>query len=254
MAGLKRVQQRIVGDVEGQAIATTLGGQIAVSRKRLDMTQGELGQKVGVRASRISQLERGKGQGSPLGLWVAIGLTLGRPLAVGFTRPIGGQHAPTDAGHLEIQEYLLALARQTGRAATFELATRPSEPWRSTDVGVRDDRQRVLILEEAWNTFGDVGAARRATSRKLAEAEALAISIGRGRPYRVASVWIVRSTAANRELVARYPEVFASACSGSSHRWVQALLSGGQPPEETGLVWVDPASRRLFAWRRRSAG
>jgi hypothetical protein len=122
---------------------------------------------------------------------------------------------------------------------------------RSTDVGVRDDTHRVLILEEAWNTFGDVGAARRATTRKAAEAERLAIAIGGDRPYRVASVWIVRATAANRGLISRYPAVFARACPGSSLDWVRALVDGDAPPEATGLVWCDPIAGSVFAWRRR---
>jgi transcriptional regulator with XRE-family HTH domain len=251
MATLKRVHRRIVGDVEGQAIAATLGGQVAAGRKRLKISQEEFDRRVGVKASRISQIERGEGQGSPLGLWIAIGLALGRPLAVALSRPVDVDHAPADAGHLEIQEFLLRLARKAGRRATFELATRPNEPWRSTDVGVRDNRQRVLILEEAWNTFGDVGAARRATTRKVGEAEALALAIGGEGPYRVASVWVVRSSAANRALIARFPEVFASACPGSSQAWVRSLLEGTPPPSAAGLVWVGPASGRLFAWRRR---
>jgi hypothetical protein len=143
------------------------------------------------------------------------------------------------------------MARATGRAATFELATRPTEPTRSVDVGVRDDANRVLILEEAWNTFGDVGAARRSTARKVAEAEGVAVALGHGRPYRVAAVWVVRATAANRELVRRYPEVFANACPGSSRRWVEALTTAAVAPDQPGLVWVDAASGRLTAWRRR---
>jgi transcriptional regulator with XRE-family HTH domain len=246
----KRRNAAIEGAREAGAIAATLGGQLRAGRLRRRLTQAELGASVGLSQSRCSEIERGRGAALPLESWVALGIAIGRPLAVSLT-PTVTPDRTADATHLEIQEFLLALARRTGRTATFELPTRPAEPWRSTDVGVRDDAHHVLILEEAWNTFGDVGAARRATTRKAAEAERLAIAIGGDRPYRVASVWVVRPTAANRALVGRYPGVFASACPGSSRAWVRALVDGGVPPAATGLVWCDPAAGRLFAWRRR---
>lgn len=253
MARQKRPVLRLSGDRESQALAANLGRAVRDRRVRLGLTQSALGRRVGVSHSRIGQVEQGRGHGAPLALWVAIGLAIGRPLAVTLSRPIDVD-TPADAGHLAIQEQLLKLGRATGRTATFELATRPADPSRSVDVGVRDDRHRVLILEEAWNTFGDIGAARRSTVRKVQEAHALAIGIGHGRPYRVASVWVVRATATNRELVRRYPEVFASACPGSSRAWVEALTTGAAPPNQQGLVWADPSTDRLTAWRRRSAG
>lgn len=187
----------------------------------------------------------------PLATWVALGLAIGRPLAVSLSRPIHAE-APVDAGHLAMQELILRLARDTDRQGRFELPTRPADPRRSADVGIRDDAARRLILVECWNTFGDLGAARRATSRKLHDAEAEAVAIGGMQPYSVSSVWVVRSSASNRELLRRYPEVFASACPGSSGRWASALTSIAEPPSETGLVWCDPASGRVWARRRRA--
>jgi hypothetical protein len=106
-----------------------------------------------------------------------------------------------------------------------------------------------MILCECWNTIGDIGAAARATTRKSAELEAMVA--GRfGPEATVGTVWIVRATARNRALVARYPEVFASRFPGSSRRWVEALTSGAAPPAEAGLVWADVAATRLFSWRQ----
>jgi hypothetical protein len=108
-----------------------------------------------------------------------------------------------------------------------------------------------MILNECWNTFGDIGAAARATMRKTAELEALAT--GRwGEDARVRVVWIVRATARNRALLARYPEIFASRFPGSSRAWLRALTEGSEPPTEPGLVWCDVAATRLLEWRRRS--
>jgi hypothetical protein len=124
---------------------------------------------------------------------------------------------------------------------------------RSTDVGLRNDQRRVLVLCEIWNTFGDLGAAARSTNRKKAEAEGYAISIAADRgAYRVAVVWVVRATARNRALLRRYPELFAARFPGSSVAWCRALTEGTEPPLEAGLVWYDVEASHIFPWRRRS--
>ena len=108
------------------------------------------------------------------------------------------------------------------------------------------ESQRTLIIQEAWNTFGDIGAAIRSTSRKQAEAADLANVLARDDgPTRVAVVWVVRASAANRTLFARYPRLFSSTFDGSSRRWVRALTDREPAPERPGLVWFDPSRRRI---------
>lgn len=233
-----------------EVIAIHLGESVRERRRQLRLTQRVLAARVGVRQARISRIELGHGRGAPLGLWVALGVALGRPLAVSLTRPLGEPREPIDAGHLAMQERLLELANETGRAATFELPTRPSDPRHSIDVCVIDRRNRVLIVEEAWNSFGDLGAATRSTGSKAAEATRLAATIDDGPPFRVATVWVVRPTAANRTLLARYPQVFRSAFPGSSRAWVTALRTGSAPPTRPGLVWLDPGTSQVTAWRQ----
>ena len=63
-------------------------------------------------------------------------------------------------------------------------------------------------------------------------------------------VWIVRSTARNRTLLQRYPEVFAARFPASSRAWVDALANGSAFPAEAGLVWCDVGATRTFEWRR----
>ena len=198
----------------------------------------------------VSRLERGFGGGLTLDSWQRIALGLGRMLRVELSR--GADDEPIDAGHLVVQELLLRLARETGRARSFELPTRPSDPARSVDVCIRDDRHDVLILAEAWNRLDDIGAAARSTARKVAEAQEAAAAIGApDRAYGVASVWVMRSTARNRGLVRRYPDVFAARFPGSSVSWVATLERGTPPPAAPGLVWADLDGARLRAWRRR---
>jgi hypothetical protein len=200
-----------------------------------------------VTQSTISVIERGMGGSLSIDVWQRLGLVLDRPVRVELAADRLAE--PADAGHLRIQELVLRVARGAGFGAGFEVPTRPLDPSRSSDIGLRDDRRRHLLLVECWNTIGDVGAAARSTSRKVAEAEAYAVAIAGARPYRVASCWVVRATARNRALVSRYPEVFRGRFPGSSAGWVRALTDGSPPPREPGLVWCDVGATRLFAWR-----
>lgn len=227
----------------------SLGAELRRSRLRRRMTQEQLGTRAGVSRASVSRIERGLGGGQTLDTWQRVGLAAGTPLIVKLQRDPLQQ--TVDAGHLAIQELVLRLGRRTGIVRSFELATRPNEPWRSTDVGLRDDRRHVLLLVECWNTFGDIGAAVRSTTRKVVDAGQLAVAVGGEQPYRVASLWVVRATTRNRQLVGRYPEVFASRFPGSSRHWVATLVHGAEAPAEPGLIWCDLDATRVFAWRRR---
>lgn len=226
-------------------VADSLGRTVRKARAARHLTQADLAARVGVHQTAISRIELGHGASVPLRLWVSLGVALGRPLAIALTRPLGEMREPSDAGHLAMQERLLELARAARRTASFELPTRPMSPTRSIDVCVRDTRHRVLLIHEAWNTFGDLGMAVRSTNRKAAEATDLAATIDDGQPYRVAVVWVVRPSAANRALVSRYPQIFRTAFPGSSRAWASALTAGAAPPDRPGLVWLDPASGRI---------
>jgi len=212
------------------------------------MTQQQLARRVGCHQSSISRLETGRGGSLSVDVWQRVSLAVGRPLRLELERDASEE--PSDAGHLRVQELILRVGRACGYQGRFELATRPSDPSRSADVGLRDDRNRRLLLIEAWNTFGDIGASARSFDRKLAEAERVAVAIGGADPYDVRGCWVVRASRRNRTLVARYPEVFAARFPGSSVAWGRALTTGSQPPTEPGLVWCDVGASRLFAWRR----
>jgi hypothetical protein len=202
---------------------------------------------VGLAQSTISQLERGEGGTLALETWQRVALVLELPLKIELGRD--AREEPIDAGHLAPQELVMRLGRATGRRRVFELPTKPSDPRRSTDVGLVDDVQRRLLLVECVNTFGDIGASIRSSDRKRKETEALAVSAGHGEPFTVHTCWVVRSTRRNHQLLARYPELFSSRFPGSSRAWVAAISDGHPPPAETGLVWCDPGATRIFEWR-----
>jgi transcriptional regulator with XRE-family HTH domain len=234
-----------------------LGGELRAARHRRRWTQDQLGARAGLSRSAISTIERGRGGSHTLDTWQRLALAVDRPMRIELRRD--GREEPADSGHLAIQELVLRLGRRSGYHGGPELPTRPSDPARSSDVVLRDDRSRFLILVECWNTFGDLGGAIRSTNRKRAEAAEVAIAVGGDRPYRVFACWVVRDVERNRQLVARYPELFAAQFSGSSARWVRALTgpigpgtgAPPEPPAELGLIWCDARATRLFAWRAR---
>ena len=241
----RRSKATITGARESMAIAATLGGHVRNARRQRRMTLASLASLVDVSVTRLSEIERGLGARAPLETWVALGVALERPIAVSFSKPLADDRSALGDGHLDIQEHVLRLARTTGRPGTFEVPTRPLDPSRSTDVGIRDPRHATRILVECWNTIGDLGAATRATHRKVAEAAAT------WPDDRVATVWVVRDTAANRRLLARYPAIIDATFPGSSRRWVRALTIGHHPPPTMpGLVWFDAATATIREHRR----
>lgn len=248
MVKLKRVEIGGEADRRNREHLARLAQEVRRSRRRRRHTQAQLGSAVGLSRSTISALERGQGASHTLDTWQRIGVALGRPVEVRLAPDALAE--PADAGHLAIQELVLRVTRTAGYHGSFELPTRPAEPWRSVDVGPRDDRRRRLLLIEYWNAVVDVGAAARMTARKQAEAEQLAAAFGGDAPYAVSCCWVMRATRRNRELVARFPAVLSSRFPGSSKRWIEALTDGAEPPSEPGLVWCDLRATGIYPWRR----
>lgn len=244
----RRTQFDIHGDREARSLALSLGRIVRESRRRMRWSQEQLAARVGLKRTRIGDIERGEAAGTPLIVWVRLGIALRRPIAISFSRDLDST-TPSDAGHLDGQEFVLRLARATGRTGTIELPTRPESPSYSVDVCVRDDPHRTLILQEIWNRFDDFGRAVRSSDRKTAEAAVLASLSGDDDPYRVASCWLLIDNAANRQMLRRFPEVFANRFPGSSLKWVEALTNGGPVPQGAGIAWLDLRASRLVPIR-----
>jgi transcriptional regulator with XRE-family HTH domain len=248
MPGIRRPRLALEAQRRSREQQARIGGEIKALRERRGWTRVELAARAGLGRMVESRIERGIGT-TDLDALQRIAIALDRPLIVSF----GGRDPsePTaDAGHLAIQELVLRVGRAAGYTGAFELPTRPNEPWRSVDVGLASEARQRFILNECWNTIGDVGAAARSSARKLSDLEDLATARW-GTDGQVGLVWVVRATARNRALIAQYPEVFATRFPGSSRGWIEALLTGSVPPHEPGLVWCDVGATRLYEWRRR---
>lgn len=246
----------VAGRRESQAIAATLGGDVRATRRRRGLTQAQVADRIGLSTSRYGDLERGHGAQVSIGTWVRVGIALGRPLAIAFsrdTRADGSSNleaGPLDAGHAAAQELVLRLGRLHGRSASVELATSTARMSHVADVVLRDDVHRVLFLIEIINRAGDLGAVARSTDRKAADLAAIAVAIGgEAGPYRVVVAWLVVDSAANRRLVATFPEFLRTRCPGSSALLVESLVEGKAPSIKPALCWIDPHGGRLTALR-----
>lgn len=241
----KRTDLAIAADVHAAEIRRAIGTEVRQSRARRSWSQDELGRRVSLSRQIVRRIEGGEPDVRLEDL-VRAAHGIGRPPVLGLRRDPAGE--ALDAPHLAMQELVLRTARPAGFDRTFELQVGP-EPWRSVDVGLSSERLRACIAVECWNALGNIGAAARSSSRKLAEMSAMAA--GRWGPEGVGGlVWIIRASAANRALVARYPEVFANRFSGSSRAWLATISRGERPPGEPGLLWCDVRATRLFTWRR----
>ena len=250
MPRIRRPSLAVEADRRNREQLARAGADLREARMRRHLTQALVAERAGIGRMVVSRVERGLGSSVTLDAWQRIGLAVGRPLVIGLQRDVAGETA--DAGHLAMQELILRLGRRAGFDGTFELTTRSAEPWRSIDVGLAQPSRCLLIVVECWNTIGDVGAAVRTSMRKLAETESVAVARWGTAPSIVGLVWVVRATARNRALVARYPEVFGSRFPGSSAAWIATLTEASQPPALPGLVWANISATRLFAWRRRA--
>jgi transcriptional regulator with XRE-family HTH domain len=230
----RRTNATVAGDREATAIAATIGGRVRSARVEVHLTIEALARRVGISPSRLGDAERGLGATMPLRTWVRLGIALDRPLAVTLTDVRA--RGVADAGHLELQEWVLRIARGRGWKPGLEVPTRATDPRYSIDVLVRAG-ERLLLLE-CWNTMRDFGAAVRSTQRKIAEAEELAVAVGAAGVH---ACWLVRPTAANRDLVRLYPEAIRARFEGSL-AWVRVFRDGAAPPPALGFVWLDPST------------
>lgn len=243
--GGRRSAAAIAAAEQAEALRRSIGEAVAVARRRRGWTQTRLARESGLSQTAISRIELGE---RPLEIetLVRVAQELRVPVRVELGRdPLT---RPADAGHLAIQELLVRLARATAGATLVELQLGPTDRSLSIDVCVLRRALGELIVEEAWNRIGDLGAGWRSFDRKLALAREAAGAFPRP-PALVTGVWVVRATRANRELLAAYPALFAARFPASSRAWVRALVAGSPAPREPGIVLCDVGATRLFEWR-----
>ncbi len=195
-----------------------------------------LGAAVGVDPSQLSRFLRGAGGISQDAL-VAVATGLGHDLSVRLFEATG----PRVRDHIQAVMIAALLAVLHARwIARLEVAVyRP----------VRGVIDIVLQDRETWELVAGEGHSQlRAVEQQLrwAGQKADALESAKGFPWtpaafepRVGRLLLLRSCAANHELLASLPETFRTAYPDSTEVAVAALRTGDRPWPGSAIVWVD---------------
>jgi len=216
------------------ALAYTLGVRLRRTRLRSGMTQSGVAAISGISQPTISRMELGRGSGVPLASWVAVASVLGIDLL-----------GPPDTGHGFGRPAILAVAQDGGwtPVATRGSTTIIDRPPRRVP-GV--DRPRVVAGERACVLVVDCVTD---VDEIVTFAESLLRATQRGAPdgWRVASLVVVRRTAANRRRLTESRTTVEAAYPDSGSAWIGALRSTTSTmPTRPGLVWIDAHGTRLI--------
>ena len=227
-------------------LAQQLGTALRVRRAELRLTQTELGARVGISQRHVSVLEGGRASSASLEIWVRAAVGSGVRLAA-FMEGASGASEPRDTHHLAGQNVCIATSRPGGWEGTPEYLL-PGDPFpRSIDVLLTRITRKEIAVIEVWDLITDGGAAMRSLERKVAT-----VRDRHGDEWRVQGVFIIRATRRNRDLVAKFREVFAGRFPASAMAWLEALRNPDAPmPDAPGLLWVDLDGTRLLPSRLR---
>ena len=230
-----------------------MGTAVRLARQRAKLTQTQVAARAGLTQTTISVLERGRGAGAGLETWAVVAAALGEQLAA-FLEGASGADQPRDVVHIRGQSVLITTASPGGWRGLPEFAVDPGTRSRSIDVVLIRPASREAIVAEIWDWFDDVGAGLRSLDSKVA---ALRLRLPGARdpaaePWVVRSLYVVRGTKRNHELLNKLGPVFAARFGGSSRGWLRALTDPEKRlPAGDGLLWSDRADATLRPSRLR---
>lgn len=67
---VRRTHEVIQGQREAASLAGSLGGNVRVARRAKRLSLADLGARVGLSRTRLAEIERGEGAGTPLQTWI----------------------------------------------------------------------------------------------------------------------------------------------------------------------------------------
>ncbi len=244
----------LAGRRRALAIAGRMGTAVRLARQRAKLSQTQVAARAGLTQTTISVLERGRGTGAGLETWAVVAAALGEQLAA-FLEGASGADQPRDVVHIRGQSALITFAAPGGWRGLPEFAVDPGSPRsRSIDVALIRPASREAIVAEIWDWFDDVGAGLRSLDGKVVALTNLLIARQHPGdvPWVVRSLYVVRGTKRNHELLNKYGPVFAARFGGSSRVWLSALTDPKQRlPAGDGLLWSDRADATLRPSRLR---
>jgi transcriptional regulator with XRE-family HTH domain len=101
----RRDDALVAGSLDAEQAAITIGRQLRAARRRRQLTQRRLADRIGISRPALSGIECGHGSRTPLEVWFLLASQLGLSFDGAFGRDPTDE--PTDTGHLRMQELCL---------------------------------------------------------------------------------------------------------------------------------------------------
>lgn len=230
---------RRIGDRQ-VATAAAVGDQLRLARHDAGLSIRSLGRATGIDATHISRVERGR-RAPSLDAIVAIATVLGRDVSLRLFEAA----APRVRDHLQVRmiEALLEILHERWIARLEVTVWRPVRG--VIDVVLQERGTTNLVAGEGQSELQGV---ERQLRRAAEKADALPSATGW--PWADEAVappasrlLLLRSTAANRELVRTLPAAFRAAYPART-RDACASLNGEAPWPGAAILWVDVAGAR----------
>jgi transcriptional regulator with XRE-family HTH domain len=201
-----------------------LGLAVRALRRRGGWTQGELGHRVGISASAISRIERGRAAAATLGLVERVASAVGARLSIQILWQGEALDRLLDAEHAVLVDWLLAYLRARRWEATPEVTFQIRGERGSIDVLARHPNGQLLVVE-VKTVIPDAQSMLAALDRKARLSSAIAAERGWPMPASVSRILVVPADRTARRRIAALRATFAAVLPADSRavrRWLVA--------------------------------
>lgn len=211
-----------------------VGAVFRAVRRRLRLSQRELGARAGVSQQTVSLIERGRLDEVALATLRRVGAVLG--IEISFAPRWRGPELDRllDAGHAAIVEAVVGGLRGRGWTVLVEWSFNRYGERGSVDVLAWHPDRSALVVVEVKTRLVDLQDLLSTLDRKVRIAAALLPKERGWRPVNVGRIVVLPDTSTSRDAVDRHRATFGAALPGRTiavHRWLR------EPANELRAVW-----------------
>lgn len=211
-----------------------VGAVFRAVRRRLRLSQRELGARAGVSQQTVSVIERGRLDEVDLSTLRRVGAVLG--IEMSFAPRWRGPELDRllDSGHAAIVEAVVSELRRRGWSVLVEWSFNRYGERGSVDVLAWHPERSALIVVEVKTRIVDLQDLLSALDRKVRIAVELLPKEHGWRPLSVGRIVVLPDTSTSRDAVDRHRATFGAALPGRTiavRRWLQ------EPANELRAVW-----------------
>lgn len=208
------------------------GDEMRVLRRRLQLTQADLGAQAGVSAATVRRVERGSWDAVPVGALTRMAGALGARVRFDISWRGEGLDRLVDAGHAELQDRTASLLRDGGWQVAPEVSFNHYGDRGRCDLLARHATTGIMLVVEVKTAIGDLQDLVGRLDVKVRLGGHLAATRGWPPPARVIPMLVLGEERQQYRIVGSHPSLFATfELRGRSARaWVR------RPRPTTGLL------------------